>query len=250
MSTIAIANQKGGVGKTTLTFNLAKGLAAQGYQVLVIDNDPQANLTMSLLDENADIDANVMTFYDDQPTSVTPQVIEGNLSLIGCDIGLAKIADRTFEVIFKLRDGLESLNKRHDFTLIDCVPSFGLLSTASLNAAEWVIIPTEAGRSALHGLNDLFESIGFVKKRLNANLDILGIVLNNVDGRMTKVGTAVEASVRQHYKDLVFETVIHRTIKFEESPWSQQSIMEYDPSGKGATEFNNLIKEVLKRLGM
>src|SRR5687768_11104545 len=102
MSTIAIANQKGGVGKTTLTFNLAKGLAAQGYQVLVIDNDPQANLTMSLLDENADIDANVMTFYDDQPTSVTPQVIEGNLSLIGCDIGLAKIADRTFEVIFKL----------------------------------------------------------------------------------------------------------------------------------------------------
>jgi len=250
MPTIAIANQKGGVGKTTLSFNLAKGLAAQGYEVLVIDNDPQANLTMSFLDEDRDLDANVMAFYDDQPTSITPCVVQSHLSLIGCDIGLAKIADRAFEVIFKLRDGLESLVSPYDVTIVDCVPSFGLLSTASLNAADWVIIPTEAGRSALHGLKDLFDSIGFVKKRLNDKLDILGIVLNNVDGRMTKVGVAVEESVRQYYDKLVFETVLHRTVKFEESPWAQQSIMEYDPSSKGASEFNLFIKEVLKRLGI
>jgi chromosome partitioning protein len=99
-------------------------------------------------------------------------------------------------------------------------------------------------------LKDLFESIGFVKKRLNDKLEVLGIVLNNVDGRMTKVGVAVEESVRQHYDNLVFETVLHRTVKFEESPWSQQSIMEYDPSGKGASEFNHFIKEVLNRLGI
>jgi chromosome partitioning protein len=250
MPTIAIANQKGGVGKTTLSFNLAKGLAAQGYEVLVVDNDPQANLTMSFLDEEEDLGANVLAFYDGQPTSITPRVVQSHLSLIGCDIGLAKIADRTFEVIFKLRDGLESLDSQYDVTIVDCVPSFGLLSTASLNAADWVIIPTEAGRSALHGLKDLFESIGFVKKRLNDKLEVLGIVLNNVDGRMTKVGVAVEESVRQHYDNLVFETVLHRTVKFEESPWSQQSIMEYDPSGKGASEFNHFIKEVLNRLGI
>ena len=251
MPTLAIANQKGGVGKTTLSFNLAKGLAAQGYEVLVIDNDPQANLTMSFLEDEEELDvANVMAFYDDQPKSIKPRYVQNHLSLIGCDIGLAKIADRAFEVIFKLREGLESLNSDYDVTLIDCVPSFGLLSTASLNAADWVIIPTEAGRSALHGLKDLFESIGFVKKRLNEKLDILGIVLNNVDGRRTKVEGAVIESVRQHYTELVFETVVHRTVKFEESPWSQQSIMEYDPTGKGASEFNNFTKEVVKRLGI
>lgn len=250
MHTIAIANQKGGVGKTTLSFNLAKGLAAQGYEVLVVDNDPQANLTMSFLDEEKDLSANVMAFYDDKPGSITPHVVQSHLSLIGSDIGLAKIADRTFEVIFKLKDGLESLKSDYDVTIIDCVPSFGLLSTASLNAADWVIIPAEAGRSALHGLKDLFESIEFVKKRLNDKLDVLGIVLNNVDGRMTKVGIAVEESVRKHYPGLVFKTVLHRTVKFEESPWSQQSIMEYDPAGKGAIEFNDFIKVVLKRLGI
>ena len=131
MTTIAIANQKGGVGKTTIALNLAQGLAARGYHTLAVDNDAQGNLTSGLLDDPTALAANVLSFYDDARQAVHPQRIQKHLELIGADIRLAKIADRDFEVIFRLREGLDELRHAYDFILIDCVPSFGYWRTCS-----------------------------------------------------------------------------------------------------------------------
>jgi chromosome partitioning protein len=136
MTTIAIANQKGGVGKTTIALNLAQGLAARGYHTLAVDNDAQGNLTSGLLDDPTVLAANVLSFYDEEQPAVHPHQIQTHLELIGADIRLAKITDRDFEVIFRLREGLDALRHAYDFILIDCVPSFGYLSAASLYATD------------------------------------------------------------------------------------------------------------------
>ena len=152
MTTIAIANQKGGVGKTTIALNLAQGLAARGYHTLAVDNDAQGNLTSGLLDDPTLLAANVLSFYDDERSAVHPQSIQKHLELIGADIRLAKITDQGFEVIFRLREGLDTLQHAYDFILIDCVPSFGYLSAASLYATDGVLIPVKPAPFALQGL--------------------------------------------------------------------------------------------------
>ena len=204
MTTIAIANQKGGVGKTTIALNLAQGLAARGYHTLAVDNDAQGNLTSGLLDDPAALAANVLSFYDDARQAVHPQRIQKHLELIGADIRLAKIADRDFEVIFRLREGLDAFRHTYDFILIDCVPSFGYLSAASLYATDGVLIPVKPTPFALQGLKDLFESIDKMQRRLNKALQVLGIVLNLVEGRPTKLAPELEDVLRNAYGDLVF----------------------------------------------
>jgi len=248
MTTIAIANQKGGVGKTTVALNLAQGLAARGYHTLAVDNDAQGNLTSGLLDDPAALAANVLSFYDDARQAVHPQQIQKHLELIGADIRLAKIADRDFEVIFRLREGLDTFRQTYDFILIDCVPSFGYLSAASLYATDGVLIPVKPAPFALQGLKDLFESIDKMQRRLNKALQVLGIVLNLVEGRPTKLATELEDVLRNTYGDLVFTSVIHKGVRLEESPAFQQSVMEYEPHGRPAVEFRKLIDELLQRL--
>jgi chromosome partitioning protein len=215
----------------------------------VVDNDAQGNLTSGLLEDPAALVANVLSFYEDDQPVVHPQQIRAHLDLIGADIRLAKIADRDFEVIFRLREGLAKFQHTYDFILIDCVPSFGYLSAASLYATDGVLIPVKPAPFALQGLKDLFESIERMQRRLNNALRVVGIVLNLVEGKPTKLATELEEVLRRTYGDLVLTTVIHKGVRLEESPAFQQSVLEYEPQGRPATEFRHLIEELLPRLG-
>lgn len=246
MAIITVNNQKGGVGKTTIAFNLCKGLVERGYKVLAIDNDPQGNLTSALLEDPTRLQADVLNIYQNK-TNVIPEQISDNLFLIGSNIHLAKTADNDFDIIFRLKEGIIGLNKEFDFVFIDCLPSFGYLNMAALNAADYVLIPVKPAPFALAGIKDLFDTINKAKNRLNPNLKVLGIILNLVEGRKTTIGDELERVLRETYSELVFKTGINKGVKLEESPAFSQSIMEYDPKGKQALQFNQLLDEFLNR---
>jgi chromosome partitioning protein len=253
MVTIAVANQKGGVGKTTLTFNLAKFFSTQGMTTLAVDNDPQANLTSSFLQSRTDLQANILNAYEEKP--VIPQKVSENLYLIGSDITLATVAERDFEIIYRLREALEqvqndALPMKFDCALIDCLPSVGYLHLAALNAADYVLIPIKLAPYALAGINDLFATIRKARRRLNRDLQVLGIVLNQVDGRKPILERELEAVLRQNYGSLVFSSKLNKRIRFEESPAFRLGILEYRPKGNSAIEFKSFARELLQKMGM
>jgi chromosome partitioning protein len=246
MSIIAVNNQKGGVGKTTITFNLSKGLSERGYNVLAVDNDPQGNLTSSFLEDPTQLKADILDIYQNN-NHVEPEKIADNLYLIGSTIHLAKTSDSDFDIIFRLKEGIGGLNKNFDFIFIDCLPSFGYLNMAALNAADYVLIPVKPAPFALAGIKDLFDTIDKAKNRLNQKLEVFGIIVNLVEGRKTTIGDELERVLRETYKGLVLETRISKGVKLEESPAFGQSIMEYDPKGKQTTQFNKLLDEFVDR---
>jgi chromosome partitioning protein len=252
MVTIAVVNQKGGVGKTTIAFNLAQILAVQRKKnILAVDNDPQANLTSSFLEEPVESKANVITAYDEKP--LIPQQISESIGLLGSDTNLAAVAERDFSMIFRLEESLKTIqtdpeSKNFDFIIIDCLPSFGHLHLAALTAADYVIIPVKPAPYALAGMKDLFETIKKAKKYFNADLKILGIVINQADGRKPVIEREMEQVLREAYGELVFKTKINKRVKFEESPAFQQSITQYSPKGPAAKEFEALTAEILQRL--
>jgi chromosome partitioning protein len=252
MVTIAVVNQKGGVGKTTIAFNLAQILANQhGQNILAVDNDPQANLTSSFIEWHVEKKANIITAYDDKP--LMPQPISNSIKLLGSDTNLAAVAERDFSVIFRLKESLKALqtipdSKSFDFTIIDCLPSFGHLHLAALTAADYVLIPVKPAPYALAGMKDLFETIKKAKKYFNTELKILGIVINQADGRKPIIEREMEKALREAYSELVFKTKINKRVKFEESPAFQQSITHYSPKGPAAKEFEALTAEILQRL--
>lgn len=243
--TIAIANQKGGVGKTTLSFNLAKILSKRGKSVLAIDNDPQGNLTSSFLEPNTELTANIKDAYDEK--EVTPVQITKKLSIIGADKNLSSVAEKDFEVIYRLKEAIEPING-YDYVIIDCLPSLGYLKLAALNAADFVIIPIKPAPYGLHGLADLEKTVAKVKKRLNPNLNILGIVLNQLDGRKPIMERELETVLRDQYGNLVLKNTINKRVAIEESPAFQKSIIEHDPKGKASAEFKALTTELLSRI--
>lgn len=245
---ISVINQKGGVGKTTIAFNLAKGLANKGFKVLAIDNDPQGNLTSAFLEDPRKMTADVLNFYKNEYDKIDPQQIDENLFLIGANIHLSKITDNGLDVIFNLKEGLDPIQHNYDFILIDCLPSFGYLNMASLNTSDLILIPTKPAPFALEGLKDLLDSVKKSKRRFNPKLKILGIILNLVEGRNTVMGKEIEGVLREDYKDLVFKTKINRGIVVEESPVDRKSVIEYDPRSKQAKQFNELLEEFLGRV--
>jgi len=248
MAIISVSNQKGGVGKTTITFNLAKGLAARGKRVLAIDNDPQGNLTSAFLADPSQFGADVISYYKPNIENAAPEVIAENLALLGANQNLATVSDLQLDdVLFGLREGLAKIAEDFDYIFIDCLPSFGLLQLAALTAADQVLIPVTPANFSVQGLTTLFDTITRVKKRFNANLSVLGLVLNRVDGRRTTIGEGLVDLLRSTYGDLVFETMIHQSVRLEESYSFNQSILEYDSKGKVAAQIHNFIDEFMRR---
>jgi chromosome partitioning protein len=251
MVTIAIANQKGGVGKTTFTFNLAQLISRKRQtRVLAVDNDPQGNLTGSFIENLEEPDGETLAAYDDKP--LKPLQITNSLYLLSADINLAPVAEREFSVIFKLKEALDSLQKKNGsefgYIFIDCLPSFGHLHLAALNAADYVLIPVTPAPYALAGLKDLFKTIEKTRKYFNQGLKILGIVINQADGRNLVLQREMESALREAHSKLVFKTKIKKLIKLEESPVFHKSILQYDPKGPAAKDFKALANEMIRRL--
>lgn len=248
---IAIANQKGGVGKTTTTVNLAASLGVLEKRVLLIDADPQANAssglgievqevtvgTYQLLEHTANaIDAIVST------SSPNVDLIPSHIDLVAIEIELVDVKNREY----MLKQALESIVEKYDYILIDCAPSLGLLTLNALTAAHSVLIPIQCEYFALEGLGKLLNTVKSIQKIHNENLDIEGLLLTMYDSRLRLSNQVVE-EVRKHFSEMVFETIIQRNVRLSEAPSFGESIIKYDASSKGASNYLNLAEELLKK---
>ena len=251
---IAIANQKGGVGKTTTAINLAASLAVLEKKVLIIDADPQANTT-SGLNFAPDNDQH-RTLYEVmigridiadsliQTEIANLQMIPSHINLVGAEIEMLEVEDRES----LLKNALAPIRDDYDFIIIDCSPSLGLITVNTLTAADSVIIPVQPEFFALEGLGKLLQTIRLVQGGVNPDLKIEGFVVTMFDGR-TRVHTQVLGELREHFRDLVFKTVIQRNIRLSEAPSHGKPIILYDIMCNGSTNYLNLAREVLEHNG-
>jgi chromosome partitioning protein len=244
---IAIANQKGGVGKTTTAVNLGAALAEAGFRVLVVDLDPQGNASTGLGINPRDVESSIYNVLMNdapaldcvEPTSLKNLfVLPATIDLAGAEIELVSAFSREL----KLRRALDSVRSEYDVILIDCPPSLGLLTVNGLAAADDVIVPVQSEYYALEGLGQLLKNVAMIRS-VNPTLDVRGIVLTMHDSR-TKLAEQVESEVREHFGARVYKTVVPRTVRLSEAPSFGQPIIVFDPTSRGATAYRDLAKEV------
>lgn len=248
---IAISNQKGGVGKTTTTINLAASLVALEKTVLIIDADPQANATSGL---GVKPSSPEYTIYNSLLGEVDPKscicetsverlvILPSHTDLAGAEIELIKVPRREY-VMRKITDILKG---EYDYILIDCSPSLGLITVAALTAADSVIIPVQCEYFALEGISKLLNTLQIIKRKLNPNIDIEGFLMTMYDAR-TRHSNQIYEEVKKHFKSLVFSSVIHRNIRLSEAPSHGKSVLDFDMDSRGSQNYLQLAKELIQK---
>ncbi len=248
---IAIANQKGGVGKTTTAINLAASLAVLEYKVLLIDADPQANATSGVGFDVRNVKTSIYECVVDDvdPKSIilntnTPgfDLIPSHIDLVGAEIEMLNMPNR--EKV--LKSVIEKIKNEYDFIFIDCSPSLGLITVNALTASDSVIIPVQCEYFALEGLGKLLNTIKIIQSRLNPDLQIEGFVLTMFDSRVN-LYNQVHDEVKKHFQDMVFESIITRNIRLAEAPGYGLPVVSYDVGSKGAQSYLNLARELLQK---
>lgn len=248
---ISLANQKGGVGKTTTAINLAASLATLGKKVLLVDADPQANASSGL---GINVRALEFTIYecliDEVPTQQAIHatgvenldIIPSHIDLVGAEIEMLNLDNRE-KVMLRL---LSPLKNTYDYILIDCSPSLGLITVNALTASDSVIIPVQCEYFALEGISKLLNTIKIIKSKLNMNLEIEGFLLTMFDNRL-RLANQVYTEVKRHFEGMVFDTVINRNVRLSEAPSYGQPVLVYDADSKGSANYMDLAKELIRK---
>jgi chromosome partitioning protein len=248
---ISLANQKGGVGKTTTAINLGASLAVLEKKTLIIDADPQANATSGT---GFDLKKIKTSIYECLIDEVDPKriilnseldnldLMPSHIDLVGAEIEMLNIPEREF----RLKKIVEQVKDNYDFVLIDCSPSLGLITVNALTASDSVILPVQCEYFALEGLGKLLNTIKIIQNRLNPELEIEGFLLTMYDARLRLSNQVVE-EVRKHFQDMVFETIVQRNIKLSEAPSFGKPAITYDAESKGAVNYLNLAREILQK---